>query len=329
MDNVEITDQQLIALAGTGAFYRGKDYFQDGLVDSWQKKGQTITADVQGTELYRVTLTHNSQRFEGSCDCPASEGFDFCKHCVAVAMLYRREANKQAQLGDGNVEQRIQAYLNKLDKQALAGQLLAIIANDTGLKQQWSIKADIALNKMDAKAVKKRITAAIPYNKHLHSYSQVRSYFGKVEPVVDLLEGQLDQLGPEKALPLVDYTLQRLSRALETIDDSGGFRLDVEGRLHELHSTVVEAQTWDKPRLVAYLLAIDDSTCADVYLGIPDAYAESLGDEGETLIYAEYQRRWDALPQLLKALTGKLNLPIVNCSICYDAELNSRVIRKQ
>lgn len=279
-ENVDITDQQLIALAGKGAFSRGKDYFQQGLVESWQKKGQNITADVQGTELYRVTLIHNSQRFEGSCDCPASEGFDFCKHCVAVAMLYRQEAGEQAQLSDGNAEQRIQAYLNKLDKQTLVGQLLALITSDTGLKQAWSIKADIALNKMDVKAIKKFITAAIPYNKNLYRYSQVRSYFAKVEPVIDLLEGQLDQLGAEKALSLVDYALQRLSCALETIDDSGGVRLDLEGRLQTLHRSTVEKLKWDKSKLVTYLLKIEDSDCADMYPDIPNAYLRSLGEEG-------------------------------------------------
>lgn len=297
-ENVDITDQQLIALAGKGAFSRGKDYFQQGLVEGWQKKGQTITADVQGTELYRVTLLHNSQRFEGSCDCPASEGFDFCKHCVAVAMLYRQDADEQEQLSGGNVEQRIEAYLNKLDKQTLAGQLLEIITNDTGLKQQWSMKADIALNKMDVKAIKKLITAAIPYNKQLYRYSQVRSYFAKVEPIIDLLDSQLAQLSEEKALSLVDYALQRLSRALVTIDDSGGFRLEVEEQLQALHRFAVEKLTWDKSKLVAYLLKIEASDCADMYPEIPGAYLTLLGDEGEALIYDQYQRRWDALPPL-------------------------------
>ncbi|MEH6578867.1 MAG: hypothetical protein V7731_17535 [Amphritea sp.] len=297
-DNVEISDQQLISLAGKGAFSRGKDYFQQGLVNSWQKKGDVITADVEGSELYRVTLIHNSRRFEGSCDCPASEGFDFCKHCVAVAMVYRQEFNQQVQLMDGNAEQRIQAYLNKFDKQGLAEQLLAIIVSDNSLKQQWSIKADIALNKIDVKALKKRITAAIPFNRSLYRYAQVRSYFSKVEPIVDLLEGQLPQLDNEKALNLVDYALQRLSRALETIDDSGGFRLEVEEQLQRMHYSLLENLAWDKPKLVEYLLAIDTAPYSDMYSGVPNAYTELLGDEGMTLIYEDYQRQWDALPPL-------------------------------
>ncbi|MEH6577967.1 MAG: hypothetical protein V7731_12900 [Amphritea sp.] len=297
-DNVEISDQQLISLAGKGAFSRGKDYFQQGLVNSWQKSGDVITADVEGSELYRVILIHNNWRFEGSCDCPASEGFDFCKHCVAVAMVYRQEFNQQAQLMNGNAEQRIQAYLNKFDKQGLAEQLLAIIVSDTGLKQQWSIKADIALNKMDVKAIKKRITAAIPYNRNLYRYPQVRSFFAKVEPVVDLLEGQIDQLDGEKTLALVDYSLQRLGRALETIDDSGGFRLGVEEQLQRMHYSLLETLAWDKPKLVDYLLEIDADSYSDMYLAIPNAYAELLGDEGMALIYEDYQRQWDVLPPL-------------------------------
>ncbi|MGS2717267.1 SWIM zinc finger family protein [Eionea flava] len=209
-----ITDKQLIALAGKGAFTRGKDYFASDAVIEWNKKGTKINGLVEGSQTYTVTLHHTTTHFDGSCDCPASEGIDFCKHCVAVALAYRQEQTEQKQLESGKPLQRIEAYLNKLDKPHLQDELIALIKNDRVLREQWSLRADLALNKIDAKAIKKRITAALPYNRHYYRYPQVRSYFAQAEPTIELLVQQAPNLEVDKALALVDYSLQRLEKAL-------------------------------------------------------------------------------------------------------------------
>ncbi|MCZ6828886.1 MAG: hypothetical protein O7F73_04755 [Gammaproteobacteria bacterium] len=293
-----ITDEKLIALAGEGAFERGLGYFEQGRVENWRKKGNTITAQVSGSELYQVTLTHTRQRLEGYCDCPASESFDFCKHCVATALQYREDNSRQAKLEDGSAEQRIEAHLNTFSKQELSQQLLELILDDPEQRQQWSIKADVALNKMDAKQIKKRITAAIPYNKQLYRYAQVRNYFKQVGPVVELLEQQLLQLEAGSGLQLVEYALLRIQRALESIDDSGGFRLDVVAQLQNLHHAVLWRLDWDKSKLVAYLQALDAGPYTDMYPEFPHAYGELLGEEGMALVYNALQAEWDALPPL-------------------------------
>lgn len=103
----EITDSLLLALAGEAAFQRGVGYFENGNVLNWRKKGTTIRAEVAGSATYLVTLEHSVDYLEGCCDCPASEGIGFCKHCVAVAMVYRREMGEQQALAGGAVEQRL------------------------------------------------------------------------------------------------------------------------------------------------------------------------------------------------------------------------------
>jgi len=274
--NNYITDKQLIALAGKGAFERGRAYFNSGAIVEWQKKGSKITALVEGSETYQVILRHTSRQFDGSCDCPASDGIDFCKHCVAVAMAYRDDNVKQIQLETGNPLERIKAYVNKLDKTQLQKELVELIDSDRSVRENWSIRADLASGKIDAKAIKKRITAALPYNRHLFRYEQVRSYFAQAEPAITLLEQQVSIIAPNKALALVDYALQRLSKALDTIDDSGGFRLDIEERLHVLHLLILEQLQWDSEKLVSYLEGIENSSVSDLYPAIPNAYKHLL-----------------------------------------------------
>jgi uncharacterized Zn finger protein len=132
-----ISDQQLILLAGEAAFGRGLAYYREGMVVGWNKQGATITADVEGSQCYRVVLKLNKRGLDGACDCPASEGIDFCKHCVAVALTYRADQAEQAQLTEGDETDRIHAYLQLLDKSSLIETLQSLIESDLA-HQQWT-----------------------------------------------------------------------------------------------------------------------------------------------------------------------------------------------
>jgi len=82
---------------------------------------------------------------------------------VAVALTLRETQAEQDQLVQGGTENRIKAYLLKQDKEKLANWLLEFIESERSLLQQWSMRADSELGILDEKALKKRITAAIPY----------------------------------------------------------------------------------------------------------------------------------------------------------------------
>jgi uncharacterized Zn finger protein len=311
-DIVDITDQQLIALAGAGAYERGVDYFHSDRVLNWSKLGSVISAEVDGTQTYKVTLRHTARQFDGGCDCLASEGFDFCKHCVAVALAYRQDSNQQVQLESGSENQRIEAFLQKLGKQELLEKLLGIILNDRSLKNAWSVQADIALNKMDHKALKKRVTAAIPYNRHLFRYPQVRAYFVRVDEVVALLEMQLEQLPPARALLLVEYALARIDKALESVDDSGGFRLPAMEALAGMHLRLLPMQDWSNIALVDYLLEIGGGPLNDMYPPVPYGYADILAKDGMEMVFERLQQQWDALPNLPAGASWERKYPYVH-----------------
>ncbi|MCG6938974.1 MAG: SWIM zinc finger family protein, partial [Gammaproteobacteria bacterium] len=115
-DKLPVSNEHLIRLAGKPAFNRGVDYFKSGNVLKLKQKGNVVTAEVAGTEVYRVKLKWTSSQLDGACNCPASDGFDFCKHCVAVALVLQQTQAEQDQLIKGGAEDRIRAYLLKQDK---------------------------------------------------------------------------------------------------------------------------------------------------------------------------------------------------------------------
>ena len=294
----EINHTTFLDLAGKAAYQRGEIYYQDGLVGDLRINGNSIIAEVEGTELYRVTLKHTARVFEGSCDCPASENFDFCKHCVATGLKYLEQNQSKEVLKDSKAEDLLKNYLLSLDKNVLAEQLEILISNDKILEDDWTLKAEIAAGKLDHKAFKKRFTKAIPYNRHLYRYAQVRDYFSRIELVVDKLAEFRSDFKAADVLGLVDYALQRIEKALETIDDSGGFRYASVEILNELHIEILSEIDWPVEKRAAYLLEIYNASDNDFYPDIPGSYVEALGEEGLKYFNAELQIQWDALPPL-------------------------------
>ncbi len=293
-----ISHKTLLNLAGDAAYKRGEAYYYEGRVGDLRIKGNTITADVTGTEVYRVTLKHTASVFEGSCDCPASEGFDFCKHCVAAALVYLEQRQTREALYDSKAGDLLKNYLSSLDKSELVKELEELIEDDKLLREKWTLKAQAAAGKLDHKAFKKSITRAIPVNRHLYGYPEVRHYFAGVEQVVEKLAGTAAQLDPEQLLTLIDYALQRIGKALETVDDSGGFRYPALETLGECHVQTLARVTWPPEKMAAYLLKIYFSPDYDFYPEIPGAYLSVLSDKVLESFNAELQAEWDKLPPL-------------------------------
>ncbi len=301
----EINQTTFLDLAGKAAYQRGETYYRDGRVSDLRINGNSIIAEVEGTELYRVNLKHTVRVFEGSCDCPASENFDFCKHCVATSLKYLEQCQSKEVLKESKGEDLLKNYLLSLDKKVLAEQLEILISNDKILEDDWNLKAEIAAGKLDHKAFKKRFTKAIPYNRHLYRYAQVRDYFARIELVVDKLAEFRSDFKAVDVMGLVDYALQRIEKALETVDDSGGFRYASVEMLNELHIDILNEIDWPAEKRAAYLLEIYNASDNDFYPDIPGSYVEALGEEGLKFFNAELQIQWDALPPVADKKTSE------------------------
>ncbi len=80
------TKDDVLALAGDKSFDRGVSYIR--AVTDLETDGDVIYATVQGSDRYEVQLHVGPSGLRGSCDCPWGEEGNFCKHCVAAALVY-------------------------------------------------------------------------------------------------------------------------------------------------------------------------------------------------------------------------------------------------
>lgn len=275
-----ITEDLLINLAGKAAFTRGKKLFEQGKVLSIEPFKDHKLATVQGTQVYAVDIIHTQRMFQGSCNCRASEGVDFCKHCVAVALHLKNEQADNTE-NSANLEKipkttkkptakekqlkTIQQYLSSLTKTELETQLFNFIEQIPDLRVQWLIKAENKLGLIDYKTLRKKITSALPYNRHLFYYDQVDSYFTKVDALCDQIEANSSNLNEEELFKLAEYGLQRIYKALDTIDDSGGFRLSSESFFYSLLADGFAKLDWNSNKKVAWLF---ENYCSERTLDI-------------------------------------------------------------
>jgi hypothetical protein len=288
---------ELVKLAGQGAYERGVAYYEEGRVARLSVAGERITARVDGTEAYDVRLRKTPLGFDGACTCPASEGFDFCKHCVAVALAVEaREAVMQSTEADA-AEDRIRAYLSGLSSDELIDIVLGALDGAPELENRLLMQADVAAGALDAKRLKKMITAAIPL-RDLWDFRQVAQYFERAEACTTGIESIAPSLAPADLLAAVRHAFSRLDKALGRVDDSGGRRWGLQHGLHALHRNALARSGWAADDLASYLLDLQLNDPWDTFNDVLGEYGELLGDDGRAAYFAHVRSRLDALPDL-------------------------------
>lgn len=292
-----LSEATFATLAGDGAYQRGLAYYNEGRVGDLSIEGSRISAEVSGTQVYQVALHHTARIFEGSCSCPASDGFEFCKHCVAVSLSYYYQTQTNQELGDADTSQLVLNYLNTLTKPQLANELHALLRNHSDAMEQWQLKAAIASGAFGATDIRKQITKALPYKASgLWRHREVSEYFEHASQALTALTEPLTKLAPDAIEKLLTYALQRLEKSLQTIDDTGGYRQPVEQLLTEWFKRIISSKQWTIEEKASSIAAIIlDSDHAFERLDLPDSIVGVVPDACLDQVYHKVATEWNSL----------------------------------
>ena len=92
---IQLSPQEIIRqCANYNVYLRGQRYYRRGAVTNLQYGDAPglLTAQVQGTRRYDVTITSQGRSLRYYCSCPAHTAYEgFCKHVVAVMLALSRE----------------------------------------------------------------------------------------------------------------------------------------------------------------------------------------------------------------------------------------------
>ena len=88
-----LTEATVRELARSKSYDRGQSYYERGAVSNVVRRGETVRADVEGSQYqpYTVTLTFDDAgAAQTDCSCPYDHG-GICKHRVAVLLTCLRD----------------------------------------------------------------------------------------------------------------------------------------------------------------------------------------------------------------------------------------------
>lgn len=153
-----LTHGWLLENAGKKVFDRGVDYHSRKLAEIIHLADHEITADVEGSETYRVHIKVRGNALAADCDCPAMEDFGgICKHIVATALMVMNGSDAtEIKGGSGKHEPtqqgQIETYLGGLAREDLIALVKERVREDRNLRRALQRRA-IAANLPDKPGV--------------------------------------------------------------------------------------------------------------------------------------------------------------------------------
>ena len=277
-----LSDKRLQRAAGPGAFGRGAAYHAQNRVDLLSLADEQAVARVFGSETYRVRVRWRGDVAAGSCDCPAFDSTDFCKHMVALAITVRERAN------EGETIDRRARLIDHLRRRGLE----AAVARLVGLAEQHpAVWAEIEAEAQDA--VEDDQTLVRRYRAEIDSacdapvdWRGVADYAEGLRTLLDRLE-RLSSGGRATAVAeLMVHFLKNMQEVFEAVDDSEGEVTAAVQRAVEIHLAACRETQPDPVDLAQWLFAQELGSEWAAFEDLRLDYAEVLGEAG----MAEYRR---------------------------------------
>lgn len=298
-------DQDVLrSFAGDKAFARGQAYFREGLVELLSIEPNRVVARVAGTQDYATIVLWQDSSFDGECTCPAFARDGFCKHMVAAVLA----ANAAIACGTADsvgVLTRIRTYLRGKDVDVLVAMITDAAERDPVLFRKLAIAA--AAESADGENLEVSLREAVEQACATHGfidYARAGEWAAGVDAVLDAMADLASEDHAALVVDLADYTITRIERAIENIDDSDGYCSDLFERAQQLHFEACQAARPDPVALAGKLYVRETRGDYGTFLGAAEQYADILGETG----LDEYRRlareAWDKLPPSIGPARG-------------------------
>ncbi|WP_182907551.1 SWIM zinc finger domain-containing protein [Microbispora sp. H13382] len=281
------TKDDLRALAGAKSYDRGVDYVD--AVEDLQVDGGKIFATVYGTEPYEVELTVGRRGLDGACDCPWGQEGNFCKHCVAVGLVYLFQRERGEAVPD---RFDLRSYLTSLDSQELVALLMELAEGDRNIRRRLEARAaDDPVGAVDAQNLRERIDRMLRVRGHV-GWDGSWDYADTIGGIADELERLLQAGQSAATASLAQRAMERVAENYEFFDDSDGQIGEASRVLVAVHAAACTATGGDPVALASWLLQrqLGDADVPELSI---DDYADALGEAGVAAYGEQLRRIWE------------------------------------
>ncbi|GAB2500604.1 SWIM zinc finger family protein [Nocardiopsis aegyptia] len=260
-------------MAGATSYHRGVDYVSR--VDGVTLDGDTVRGTVSGTYTYRVELTPGRRELEWDCDCPWAEEGNFCKHCVALGLVYLFDTERGVEVPPAPD---LRTYLTTLGADELVGLVLEAADSLPGLRLRLEVRAGISEEGSAPASARALVDEALRIDDFVE-YGRAREYAQAVHGVADELEALLGEGSGVEAEALARHAIGVLDEHAGLVDDSAGHVGGAAARIMDVHVRACAVAEPDPAELAGWLLRLQREGS-----GMPEplleSYADVLGEEG-------------------------------------------------
>lgn len=299
----DITENRIQEYASPESFRRGEDYYQQGAVLSVTGRGDTLHAEVAGSDFapYNVRVSFDEAGItHATCSCPYEWG-GWCKHIVAALLACVREPEAVQALPA------LAETLSTLDRDQLRDLLLKLAERDPSLpgiiESELSLRTSAGARQVNTEAIRRRVRSSIHDMGYRHDdYRRTGGDLDEARRVLDGAWKFIEADDGRNALPVLEAITEEYMEAWEMLDwemigDYGGELLDF---FEELGAALAEA-----------LLSVDDLTPSEQedWSAKLDVWWGELGDygTGETfgVAFRAVEQGW-SYPPLVRILEGEI-----------------------
>jgi uncharacterized Zn finger protein len=295
-----LDETSIRALATRESFDRGRDYWRRGAVSTLVRRGDELTAEVEGSEIepYHVTIRlHEGGVADARCTCLYDWG-GYCKHIVAALLKFAKDPDAVTERPS------LHELLNSLDRDRLVDLIIRRLNSDPKLSG-W-IEAELATQPYPGRrtpidpepvAAQARTVLAGRYRQRRY-WDDYRSS-GDVEELHALVE---------KAVPFLEAGDGRNAlRILETIADTFvdewiEYASGSDEHMYELFVDL--GRMMAEAVLMSDLKAAERDALIDTVSGWHDQLSYYGAEEGFGLTLRALETGWDE-PALQAVLAGE------------------------
>jgi uncharacterized Zn finger protein len=249
--NLALTDAALKESSSSAIFSRALAYAKDGsvlVIEEDPMPEPSLRAEVMGSQPYTTEVWIEDDELQGECDCPHAEEGWFCKHQVAVALVWRKRlagvvsgeslvkrdianiGKKSCKADHSNLKANratMHDFLRGLDAETLAAKLLSLAKQHPEVQfelNRWHEQMALLRSAKSASGpaeLEAMVSQLMSTERAWKGWGEAGDFLGRAEAVLPLLE-QTRLRDPEAAVGLGMHAMRQAWEAMEEVDDSDG-----------------------------------------------------------------------------------------------------------
>ena len=234
---------------------RGYEYYEDGLVEDVLLKGNIVTAKVEGSEIYDVSVEIDNGIFiDGDCTCPYASDGSYCKHMAAL-LYYLDNENLDENNNYTTKEKEIRDSLRTINKIELDDFLVELLIEDRDVYDKFRLRFNKSFPSLTIEDYENKIYSAIESSAGRDGfidYHESWDYTKNMHKIISEVNTLVDNREYDLAFEVARTILETIPET--DIDDSNGSTGEVADSCIEIIERILEFILYDENVLAKKIL---------------------------------------------------------------------------